>query len=421
MAALGVVALWLVLSLGGFRFRRRRPEDVPPRARRRVDICTAASRALNGINLPLGAYFAARAMFEALSSGDARLVFDALVMFALYSSVVRGGRAAVTERAWAAAEALGAELGATELGVVRRLIGGLTAAQQGELAVVRELMEGTAEAVRDQYPGQGWAQNLAHEFSFMWMNWTGAWDKVAERLPPILEEMRARGNRWLERSLLLRFGHIPRLLDDDPEGAARVHAAACEGWWPPRFGLLDHFKMVLGAEVILYRDRGRGLAAYRLIEEQWPAYEQSGLLRLRTVWPQVLGVRARAALAVASAVETGDAERAVALSLSERLARRLARMPSNPISHGVARLIVAGVADARREAGAASAYARAEELLVAVELHHYAAAAKRRRGELLGGDDGAALVAAADAWLRARGARDPARLAAMLAPARWGG
>jgi hypothetical protein len=419
VALLGVAVLWVVLSLRGFGFRRRRPEDVTARVRIGVDVCIAAARTLNGVDLPLGAYFAARATLYALSSGDARLVFDALMMFTLYGAALRGGPTSTTDRAWEAAEALAEEVGAVELDVVRRLVRGLNAGQHGELGTVRELMEGTADAVRERYAGQAWALNLAHEFSFMWMNWTGAWEKVAERLPGTLEEARARGNHWLERSLLLRFGHIPRLLDDDPDGAARVQASAREGWWPARFGLWDYFRMGLGAEIAIYRERGRGRAAHRLIEEQWPAYERSGLLRLRGLWAQPFNARARAALAFAAAEETSEAERATALALAERIARALGGVP-NPMALGLARLAEAGVAHARVEAGAASAYARAEEALVAAELHHYAAAARRRRGEILGGDEGAALVAAADGWLRERGARNPARLVAMLAPGRGG-
>jgi hypothetical protein len=60
-------------------------------------------------------------------------------------------------------------------------------------------------------------------------------------------------------------------------------------------------------------------------------------------------------------------------------------------------------------------YAVAEAAFAAVGATHRAMAAQRRRGALLG-DEGAALVIEADAWFAAEGARDPARLAAMLAP-----
>ena len=46
----------------------------------------------------------------------------------------------------------------------------------------------------------------------------------------------------------------------------------------------------------------------------------------------------------------------------------------------------------------------------------YLGFARRRLGELLGGDEGASLIAEADAFLRAGGALDPARLVATLMP-----
>ena len=52
----------------------------------------------------------------------------------------------------------------------------------------------------------------------------------------------------------------------------------------------------------------------------------------------------------------------------------------------------------------------------AVDMGLFAAAARRRLGTLLGGDAGRALIAQADAWMAAQEVRNPARMAAGLAP-----
>ena len=46
----------------------------------------------------------------------------------------------------------------------------------------------------------------------------------------------------------------------------------------------------------------------------------------------------------------------------------------------------------------------------------FAAAARRRLGGLLGGDEGRALIAQADAWMAGQEIRNPARMAACIAP-----
>ena len=139
------------------------------------------------------------------------------------------------------------------------------------------------------------------------------------------------------------------------------------------------------------------------------------MLRLRGPSVIALHGRGRSALAFAASEGVGAGDREAALATVEEVARRLAAIDT-PMSRGFGRLAEAGLASARGDAGAAAAWARAEEALSAAACDHLAAAAKRRRGALVGGEEGAKLVAEADAWLAGQGAKDPARLAAMLAP-----
>jgi hypothetical protein len=86
---------------------------------------------------------------------------------------------------------------------------------------------------------------------------------------------------------------------------------------------------------------------------------------------------------------------------------------ANPL----AQLIRAGIAALRgSQTDALALLADAEEGFTRAEMNLYAAAARRRRGQLLGGQDGQARLVEADAWMTGQDIRNPARLAAMLAP-----
>ena len=59
----------------------------------------------------------------------------------------------------------------------------------------------------------------------------------------------------------------------------------------------------------------------------------------------------------------------------------------------------------------------AETILESADMALYSAAARRRRGELLSGEEGRALIADADTGMLRQQIRNPARMAAVLAPA----
>jgi hypothetical protein len=87
-----------------------------------------------------------------------------------------------------------------------------------------------------------------------------------------------------------------------------------------------------------------------------------------------------------------------------------------PWADATARLLLAGLAAARGDrTDAAPLWEEAAGRLEAVDMALYAWAARRRLGELQGAD-GAALIAQADAWMAGQGIRNPARMAAMIAP-----
>ena len=416
VVTLGTAILFVWLAVRGLGRRPRRADEIPAATRRRIDACESAARVLNGVAAPLGAYFAVRTTLLALAAGEPVRLFNALILFSVYGAALRGRSAATVTRALTLAGEIGAELGLPDAAARHRLGRGAAALLQGNLRAARAELTPVVEELRRLPTGRSWAMNTAHEFWFSVLVWSGAWKELSEQLPEVLDDARRRGSHGLVRSLSLRFAHTLRLLEGDVEGARQVHAAAREGWWPPRYGLWDSVSMHNRADIHLYAERGRGPSAHRLVEEIWPSLARSGLMGIRIAETYLLHTRDRAALAFAASEGVRDDEREAALVIVADGARRLAVLDT-PTSRALGRLAEAGLASARGgDEEAAAAWARAEEALDAAECRHFAAAAKRRRGALLGGKKGEALIGEADAWLEAQGAREPARLARMFAP-----
>lgn len=83
---------------------------------------------------------------------------------------------------------------------------------------------------------------------------------------------------------------------------------------------------------------------------------------------------------------------------------------------GLGAALRVGLARADRRPAAMPSLERAEELLAAAGMELHRAAARWRRGDWLGGERGAVLRGEAEAWLRAEGVAEPARLVATLMP-----
>jgi hypothetical protein len=218
----------------------------------------------------------------------------------------------------------------------------------------------------------------------------------------------------------MRYGYLVRLMSDEPERASRRITVAARSWSQAGFHLQHYFHLFAQTEIFLYE--GAGAAAWQGLENRWNVLEASLIRRrIQLIRIESRHLRARAALSAAAAARGPSASRrGRLLEEAARDARRIAREDA-PWAESLANLVCAGVCTLRSEPS------RAQELLAAAEsgfeaskMALYAAAARRCRGLLLGGPEGRALVETADAWMRGERVKNPERMAAMLAPGRWG-
>ena len=151
--------------------------------------------------------------------------------------------------------------------------------------------------------------------------------------------------------------------------------------------------------------------AWKHIQGQWEALENSMLMRLQVLRIEAFHLKARAALASAGKGDNGNR-----LHLAEKLAKRIAAEQvawGNPF----AALIRAAVAHRGGDPSKAIALLKqAVEMFDLADIDLYEAVARYRLGQLLGDERGQRHIDEADAWMRTRQILNPAAMTRMMAP-----
>jgi hypothetical protein len=236
---------------------------------------------------------------------------------------------------------------------------------------------------------------------------------LAERLPALLKEAEARGDLYEATDLRIRISHANWLAADDPEMARREVSAAIAHWPRDEFYVQHWWSLIANVEICLYS--GQGPAAWELVTREWPRLKRSFLMRIQYILIESLYHRGAAALALSACGASAD-RKARLLKTAEADARRI-RRENMDWSNPLAQLMHAGVSAARgNRTDATDLFRQAAEGFDKAQMALYAAAARRRRGELLGGADGQRMFAEADEWMIGQKVRNPARMAAMVAP-----
>ncbi|WP_437336923.1 protein kinase domain-containing protein [Sorangium sp. So ce394] len=394
----------------GLAFRERAEREIPGRDLLAMDACHAAASL--AVTAPVqSAPFAARHLLLALDAGEPHRLARALTLEAIHAALRGqrdGGRRAAA--LLALLERVAARSPRPEARNFHLLAEGVAAFARGEIERA-EVLLGRSSAALGAHGGEsGSGGSFAHALlaTVLWLQ--GKIPGLAAITADLLAEARERGDRYRETMIRLNGAYLLDLAADRPASARATVDAAMERW--SRAGYhLQHFREVLArGRIALYE--GDAAAALRFVLAATPPLLGSGMVAIPLVRGELHYLRALASLAVAArGGARAVALRALALADARALDRR-------DVFWGppVAAMIRASVAAQRgRAAEAADRMRGAEAALDRLGAALLAAAARRARGVWLGGDEGRALVAAADAWMEARGVRRPERFAATLA------
>jgi len=233
--------------------------------------------------------------------------------------------------------------------------------------------------------------------------------EVSRRVPVLLAAALEQGNLFAATDLRTRL-NLVWLAADDPTRARTEVIDALKSWPHEGFHLQHYTSMQALGQIEMYT--GDSEVAYRHIQGQWKALEQSMLFRIQILKIDALHLQARAALASAA----GSKERAQRLRIAERRAQQIAK-ERIAWSLPFVTVIRAAIAWQRGElSNAAELLTEAVKGFDLADLGLYAAATRRRLGETLGGDRGRELIAEADAWMLKQNLQNPVAMTRTMTP-----
>ncbi|MGH9906486.1 MAG: serine/threonine-protein kinase PknK, partial [Pyrinomonadaceae bacterium] len=217
------------------------------------------------------------------------------------------------------------------------------------------------------------------------------------------------GNIFAAMDLRTRLNLI-WLAADDPNGGRAEVIEALKVWPHEGFHLQHYTSMHALAQIELYT--GDAEVAWKHIQGQWKALEQSMLLRIQVLRIEAMHLQARAALATAA----GSNDKKHRLKVAGTMAKRIAK-EKIAWAQPFASLVRAGIAHQEGESSKAVNFlSEAVENFDLADIDLYAAATRHRLGELLGNERGRQLIAEAENWMLRQEIKDPAAMIRMLTP-----
>ena len=397
------------LRARGIAFRERAVDQIPPDEITRLDVGYSAASSVTLVDGMRGTALQARHLLLALEAGEPTRAARALAIEACLIASMGTSESARAAEILAAATAVATRTGDPHtLGLMEGALG-LTQLFAGRFQPALDALD-RAEGVFRARAGVIWERVLAVSHA-VWALWLlGDAAELQRRVPLLVREADARGDRYLSLYLRANVGNSCWLLADDSDEAEREIDVAFAGWTGTTFDVHGTFELVARANLDLYR--GDGASAHRRFLDGRRVLARTTITRIQFVRISLDHLRGRAALSSSRTSPQRDALLAEALSAASRIERERADWGAP-----LAELLRAGVAASRGDSAvAAAALDRAVRGFHTADMALFDAAARRRLGEILGGEEGATMSRKATSWMRAQGVASPERITELLAP-----
>ncbi len=424
LAAIGMKApgstlsalFWLVvyqlrLALMGLHFEPRRPDEVRPQDRARIEAMYAVAMGFAVVDVLLGACTEARLLILSLRAGDRAQILRAVALEAAQRATL-GGPVGKRERAlFDFARSLPATAPDAESDGFLEGAHGVALFLRGRWKEAREALD----ASNARLPGNRnpWQMN-GTLFAVRALYFSGEIRELVRRQARVLADAQDRGDLYTLVNFAATTTITTHLAADDPDGARRLSREGMAQWSQTGF-LVQHWQaMVFEPDIDLYV--GDGVAAYERLRRDMPALRRSLLLNVQFVRSVTAYTLGRCAVA---SIEGRPGQRGARLAEARRAMRRLQRerMPWTTVLAEVLGAVAENAAGDR--AAAVAALRRAVAAAGSAGMGMHATAARYRLGQLVGGEEGALLMQSALEALAAEGIRDALRWIAIYLPGAW--
>jgi hypothetical protein len=393
------------LRLRGTSYRARTEAQIASEELLRIDTCWAASIGLGPRAPLLGAYFQALGLLLALRAGEPKRVAQSLATEALFSSVSSVSPQRVA-RLLAQAEQIANESDHAYAIGLAASAGGVAAYNDGRFAEAIDCFTRAEQVFRERCDGINWEISTLRVFRLDPLYARGDLAALQREAWAALGEARERNDPFFCAEFRSGTSVFAWLAADDLHGAREAVGLARRSL-DGELSMQHYHCLFADTQADLYA--GEWSAACDRIEQHFNVIAGSHLMRIHLVRRSMLELRARANLAAGR----GDPTR---LAIAERAAKAWAREAA-PWCAPSAAVIQAGLAAARgQQARALADLERAAKKLDELGRTLYAAAARHALGRLRSGDEGRALITEAERAIADHGAKNPTRLATMLAP-----
>jgi serine/threonine protein kinase len=404
------------LRLRGLDYRERDESQISPSELRKIDVCFSVCLGLSVVDILGGAEYQARHMTLALDAGEPYRVALAFSAEAAFSAARGGPRRKRTTMLLAESRRLAEKCGHPHALAMVPLTEGVVNILEGRWKSGKISMVTAETLLRDRCTGVTWEINTANLDLVTALTNLGELKELGRRLPQLLREAEARGDRYA--MTLFRTGPAAFfwLAKDDPEQARAAAQWAGRNWTQKGLLVQAYLDLLANTEIDLYQ--GDGLGADNRMRERWSTLKSSLLLGVQIIRIYMFFLRGRAALAAACCLPDASHDGQQFLRAAARDAKRIAR-EKMPWSDPLALLLSAGVETSRGNPKDAIPRLEAATLqFQQADMALYAAVASHRLGELLGGERGEGLVLGANATMAEMELRNPQRMMFALAPHR---
>ena len=402
--------LWLRQHVPGARPRPR----ADAAAAERLEVCWSAGLGLGVADTLRSADYQTQHALLADAAGDVGHRARALAIEALLM-VWEGGRRKRDRAARLRVESerlasASADANVVAYGMVLRTVGAFFERRLGDAVALAERAEAFC---RNRCVAVAWELANVQTIAVSARVLRGDLASIGQRIDATLREARERGDQYC--LLMIRAGYcsLGWLAVDEVEEAERQARAALTQPFPAAFTWPIYQGALAEAHVALYR--GDAATALPQLERAWQRLNAGSMLRLQTVRVEIRELRARSAILAAAAGGSTEERRRLLRRAGQDL-RRLRRedLPwATPFIEALDGQIAALIGDA---ATARDQLERAALGFEHLDMGLHAAAVRHQLAPLLVGPAGARLRTEQANWMRDHGIRNPARMAAMLAP-----